>query len=68
MSASVTPELDLVEKLLKIANLQADTALKEVQTRWEPWKVVVSALAAGGVFGGATVGLIVAIFRLKLGG
>lgn len=65
MSATTgTAELDLVEKLLRIANLQADTALKSAQTRWEPWKVVVSALAAGGVVGGALVAATVAVLRM----
>ena len=39
--------LDLEEKILKIANLQADTMLKQVQTRTEPWKVATASLAAG---------------------
>ena len=68
MSASTTPELASVEKLLKIANRKADTALKETQTRWEPWKLVVSAAAAGGVVGGALVAATVAITRAKFGG
>lgn len=67
MSASTTPDLDLVEKLLKIANLQADTVLKETQNRWEPWKVVVSAASAGGVVGGALVAATVALTRVLVG-
>ncbi len=45
--------LDLEEKILKIANLQADTTLKEPQTRFEPWKVVISGVGAAGVLLGA---------------
>ena len=46
--------LDLEEKILKIANLHADTTLKEAQTRFEPWKVVISGVAAVGVLMGAS--------------
>ncbi len=65
---SATPEtleqsrLELEEKILKIANLQADTTLKQIQSRFEPWKVIASAVgAAGVVFGAAAaVGVFVA--------
>ena len=40
--------LELMEKLYRLANLQADTALKQAQEKYEPWKVVISAMAAGG--------------------
>ena len=60
----MSAELDLAEKYLKIANLQADTALKETQNRFEPWKVVVSAMAAGGVVGGALVGGLATVLHL----
>jgi hypothetical protein len=43
---------------VRLFNLQADTALKMVQTRYEPWKVVIPAMAAGGVLGGAFVALV----------
>ncbi len=49
--------LDLEEKILKIANLHADTSLKEAQTRFEPWKVMISGLAAVGVLMGASAAL-----------
>jgi hypothetical protein len=42
----------------KLFNVQADTAIKMAQTRYEPWKVVISAMAAGGVLGGAIVALL----------
>ncbi len=45
--------LELEEKILKIANLQADTTLKQIETRTEPWKVVVGGVAAGGALVGA---------------
>ena len=45
--------LDFEEKILKIASLQADTTLKVAQTRFEPWKVVISGVGAAGVLLGA---------------
>ena len=60
----MSAELDLAEKYLMIANLQAETALKETQNRFEPWKLVVSAMAAGGVLGGAIVGGFAAALHL----
>jgi hypothetical protein len=57
-----------VEQLLKMENLDADTALKRRQWDYEPWKVVVSAFAAGGVFFGALVAAIGLLFRLRVGG
>ena len=57
-------ELNLAEKYLKIASLQADTALNEMQNRFEPWKLVVSAMAAGGVLGGAIVGWFAAVLHV----
>ena len=39
---------ELMEKLYRLANLQADTALKQARERYEPWTVVISAMAAGG--------------------
>ena len=59
MSDAPSPaEAEAIEKMWKLFNLQADTALKMVQTRYEPWKVVISAMAAGGVLGGAFVALL----------
>ena len=60
----MSAELDWAEKYLKIANLQADAALKETQNRFDPWKLVVSAMAAGGVLGGAIVGGFAAVLHL----
>jgi hypothetical protein len=51
-------ETEAVEKMWKLFNVQADTALKMAQTRYQPWKVVISAMAAGGVMGGAIVALL----------
>jgi hypothetical protein len=42
----------------RLFNLQADTALKMAQARYEPRKVVISAMAAGGVLGGGFVALL----------
>ncbi len=56
---SATPETleqsrwDLEEKILKIASLQADTTLKQIQSKFEPWEVIASAVGAAGVFFGA---------------
>ena len=50
-------QLDLAEKVLKLANLQADTALKETQDRLAPWQLVVSAFTAGAAAAGAAVAL-----------
>ena len=59
MSDAPSPsETEAIEKMWRLFNLQADTALKMVQTRHEPWKVVISAMAAGGVLGGAFVALL----------
>jgi hypothetical protein len=55
--ASIHPDLDTTEKLWKVINLQADTALKQAQTRYEPWKMIISAMAAGGALVGGTVAL-----------
>ncbi len=60
----MSAERDLAEKYLKIAILQADTALNETQNRFEPWKLVVSAMAAGGVLGGAIVGGFAAVLHV----
>ena len=49
--------LDLAEKLLKIANLQADTALKEQQARYLPWQVWTAGAAAGAAVTGAAIAL-----------
>lgn len=49
--------LDLTEKVLKIANLQADTALKQAQTRFIPWQIWTAGLTAGAAMVGAAVAL-----------
>ncbi len=49
--------LDLAEKLLKIANLQAGTALKEQQARYLPWQVWTAGAAAGVAVTGAAIAL-----------
>ena len=56
--------LELMEKLYRLANLQADTALKQAQEklnqaqeRYEPWKVVISAMAAGGAIAAGLLAL-----------
>ena len=77
-----TGYLDLAEKVLRLANLQtdlalknadmalkrADTALKAEQTRWSPAQVVIAGMSAGGVLVGATATLTAILIRWKLGG
>ena len=55
--------LDLEKKVLKSANMRADTLLKEAQTRFEPWKIVMSALAAGRALVGVTAGATLLVAR-----
>jgi hypothetical protein len=53
-------ERDLKGKLLMadIANKEADTAYKQGLLRFEPWKIVVTAMAAGGgLFAGGAAAL-----------
>ena len=45
------------ERNAKVQNLEADTMLKIEQRRWEPWKVVTTAFAAGVAFTGALLAL-----------
>lgn len=39
-----------------IENKKADTEYKRGLLRFEPWKIVITAVAAGGILGGAIVG------------
>jgi hypothetical protein len=59
MSDARSPsEAEALEKMWRLFSLQADAALKMVRNRYKPWKVVISAMAAGGVLGGAFVALV----------
>jgi hypothetical protein len=49
------------ERNAKVRNLEADTMLKFEQRRWEPWKVVTTAFAAGVAFTGALLALFKAL-------
>ena len=49
------------ERNTKVRNLEADTMLKLEQRRWEPWKVVTTAFAAGVAFTGALLALFKAL-------
>jgi len=52
---------DADERFWRLLILRVDTVLKAEQHRWEPWKVVIAAMAAGGglvVAGAAGLGLI----------
>lgn len=61
-------DLELVEKILKIANLQADTELKNKQSYYLPWQVIVPALAVGVTAGVAICGGIFTLFKMHFGG
>jgi hypothetical protein len=59
----VTTYTDDDERRLKVElmiadidNKRADTEYKHGLLRWEPWRLVITAVAAGGVIGGALVG------------
>lgn len=41
-------QFEMLEKAWKVLNLQADSALKLAQAKTETWKVVISAMTAGG--------------------
>ncbi len=51
------------ERNAKVRNLEleADTVLKLEQRRWEPWKVITTAFAAGVAFTGALLALFKAL-------
>ena len=49
------------ERNAKVRNLKADTMLNLEQRRWEPWKVVTTAFAAGVAFTGALLALFKAL-------
>ncbi|KXV33116.1 hypothetical protein AD940_14335 [Gluconobacter thailandicus] len=61
-------DLDLVEKVLKIANLQADSDLKNAQRSFLPWQFLVSALALAFTAGAGLVAGLFALVRWKVGG
>lgn len=48
---------DRWERIIKIQNLQADTALKQAQTKVVPWQV----WSAGATAGGAVVAALIAL-------
>ena len=52
-----TALMDRWERIIKIENLQADTALKQAQTRYVPWQV----WSAGATAGGAVVAALIAV-------
>lgn len=54
-------DLELFEKVLKIANLSADTALKDTQRHFIPWQFFLGALTLAFAAGG---GLVAGIFSL----
>lgn len=54
----MSDETDFHEKMWKILNLQADTSLKLAQTRYEPWKVAISGMTAGGALVASTIAIV----------
>lgn len=61
-------QLELAEKLLKIANLHADTELKDTQRHFLPWQFAVSALAVGITAGFGICGGVFTLFKMHFGG
>lgn len=61
-------DLDLIEKILKIANLQADSDLKNTQRAFMPWQFLISALALAFTAGAGLMGGLFALVRWKVGG
>lgn len=52
---SDTAAMDRWERIIKIENLQADTALKQAQAQVVPWQVWSAGLTAGAAVVGAAV-------------
>jgi hypothetical protein len=61
MSGAAPDFTEQDERNAKVRNLEADTMLKLEQRRWEPWKVVTTAFAAGVAFTGALLALFKAL-------
>lgn len=69
MSCSTnTAEVEMTEKLLKLINLDLDTALKRRQHEYATYQLVISALSMGAAFGGIAATLLIVIFKIKIGG
>jgi hypothetical protein len=49
---------DDVERVAKIANLEADTEYKRMLTKWEPWKAMAVAFGAGATVAVALVAVL----------
>ena len=52
---SDTAAMDRWERIIKIENLQADTALKQAQAQVVPWQVCSAGVTAGAAVVGAAV-------------
>lgn len=61
-------QLELAEKILKIANLHADTELKDTQRHFLPWQFAVSALAVGITAGFGIAGGLFTLIKWHFGG
>ncbi len=66
--ARYTLDVDLAEKLFKIANLQADSQLKMAQRAFLPWQFMVSALAVAFTAGAGLTAALYTVLRFKVGG
>ena len=58
MSDWIEDRMAFQEKSWKLLNLQMDTLLKDAQRKTETWKLVVSAMTAGGAIVVALVALL----------
>lgn len=61
-------EFETTEKLLKLINLDVDTALKRRQHEYAPYQLFIAALSVGAAFGGIAVTALIAVLRIKIGG
>ena len=80
--SDTSAHLDLAEKLIRIAGLEADLRIKELQrgnlqsdTNWKdrqraflPWQVMLSALTVGFTAGAGLAAGVFALARWKVGG
>ena len=61
-------DLDLAEKVLKIANLHADSELKNAQRAFLPWQFMLSALGLAFTAGAGLAAGVFALMKWKVGG
>lgn len=61
-------DLDLAEKVLKIANLHADSELKNARRAFLPWRFMLSALGLAFTAGAGLAAEVFALMKCKVGG